>query len=241
MADATAKGGQVGFHLVNLETGADSPVTFAPVRDEAGTFSIVFDANGCIWTTSTFRNSGGLWPLRRYNPATKETAIISKVGQDTMLTTTADRKFIAYADGYATPSTYGRFSCDAATLPPPLHAIMPLYEIGVSRDGTQLALPSYTGVILSGAGPEKLDLNEALGAAYHPSRDYVFVVRADGTKVTVLETAHYTPVKELDLGTKFGWIGNHPFQEGRLRLSSDGKYVFCTAPGGIRYAETGLF
>jgi hypothetical protein len=47
-------------------------------------------------------------------------------------------------------------------------------------------------------------------------------------------------VKELDFGDKFGWVGNQAFMQGRLRLSSDGKFIFGTVPGGVRCAETGL-
>ena len=76
--------------------------------------------------------------------------------------------------------------------------------------------------------------------AYHPQRDFVFLARAGISTIAVYETANYTKVKELDFGDKFEWVGNHAFQRGRLRLSSDGKFIFCTVQGGVRCAETGL-
>lgn len=47
-------------------------------------------------------------------------------------------------------------------------------------------------------------------------------------------------VKELDFGDKFDWAGNHAFQSGRLRLSANGAWLFCTVNGGIRCVATGL-
>jgi len=52
---------------------------------------------------------------------------------------------------------------------------------------------------------------------------FCFLARAGISTIAVYETATYTMVKELDFGDKFEWVGNHAFQRGRLRLSSDGK------------------
>jgi hypothetical protein len=76
--------------------------------------------------------------------------------------------------------------------------------------------------------------------AYHPQRDFIFLARAGISTIAVYETTTYTMVKELDFGDKFGWVGNRAFKQGRLRLSSDGKFIFCTVQGGVRCAETGL-
>jgi len=103
-----------------------------------------------------------------------------------------------------------------------------------------LAVPGYAEMILSGGTVAKLDEREVLGVAYHPRRDFIFLARGGTSTIEVLDSVHYTPVKELEVGTMLGWNGNHAFKDGRLRLSSDGKSVFCTVTGGIRCAETGL-
>ena len=180
-------------------------------------------------------------PLRKYLPASKYTvAITARISQDTMLAASADREFIAYAEPSSSAGDYGRFRCRATQLQPPLRANAYLYEIGISRNGTQLAVPTGGGVVLSGAPVQKLDEKETIGVAYHPQRDFVFIARAGISTIAVYETATYTKVKELDFGDKFEWVGNHAFQRGRLRLSSDGKFIFCTVQGGVRCAETGL-
>jgi hypothetical protein len=241
VADATDHNGSIGIHLVDLKTGTNTHVTFRAERMESGTYSVAFGADGAVWITSTIQGSGGLWPLRKYLPASKTTiAITTRVSQNTMLAASADREYIAYAEANSSAGDYGRFRCRATQLQPPLQANAFLYEIGISRDGTQLAVPNYAGVILSGSAAQKIDEKETIGAAYHPQRDFVFLARAGISTIAVYETATYTMVKELDFGDKFEWVGNHAFQRGRLRLSSDGKFVFCTVQGGIRCAETGL-
>jgi hypothetical protein len=240
VADAAPLNGGVGIHLVQLEAGVDSPVAIPQERMEKGTFSVVFGADGSVWMTSSIDGSGGQLPLRKYVPASKQTTRVSRVGQDTMLAASADREFIAYADGSSSPGTYGRFSCRASTLQPPHRANSFLYEIGLSRDGQQWAVPGYAEMILSGGTVAKLDEREVLGVAFHPRRDFVFLARGGRSTIEVLDSVHYTPVKELEVGTMLEWNGNHAFKDGRLRLSSDGKFVFCTVTGGIRCAETGL-
>jgi len=239
VADAANNNGSIGIHLVDLNTGADSHVTFRAESLEGGTYSVAFGADGAVWITSTFQGSGQV-PLRKYVPASKHTMVVASINQDTMLAASADRKYIAFAEANNSGGNYGRFRSSANGLPRPLQAKAFLYEIGISRDGSQLAVPVYDKVVLSGAAAQKLDESEVLDATYHPQRDFVFLARAGISTIAVYETTNYTMVKELDFGDKFDWIGNHAFQAGRLRLSSDGKFIFCTVQGGIRYAETGF-
>ena len=241
VADDSDHNGSIGIYLVDLNTGTSSQATFRAERMESGTYSVAFGADGAVWITSTIQGSGGTWPLRRYLPASNKTiATTTRVGQDTMLAASADREYIAYAEANSSAGDYGRFRCRATQFQPPLRANAYLYEVGISRDGTQLAVPNYTGVTLSGAAVQKLDERETIGVAYHPQRDFVFLARAGISTIAVYETATYTKVKELDFGDIFEGVGNHAFQRGRLRLSSDGKFIFCTVQGGVRCAETGL-
>jgi hypothetical protein len=239
VADSSENNGSIGMHLVDLKTGINTHVTFRAEGLEGGTYSVAFGADGAIWSTSSFQGSGRV-PLRKYDPATRRTIVITQENQNTMLAASADREYIAYAEANISSGDYGRFSCRATQLQPPLRANAFLYEIGINRNGTQLAVPTGGGVILSGSAAQKIDEKETIGVAYHPQRDFVFLARAGISTIAVYETATYTKVKEFDFGDRFEWVGNHAFQRGRLRLSSDGKFIFCTVQGGIRYAETGL-
>jgi hypothetical protein len=239
VADAANTTGNIGIHLVDLKSEADLHVTFPAERSEGGTYSVAFGADGAVWITSSFQGSGDV-PLRKYSPATRKVMVAARVGQDTMLTASANHEYIGYAEANSSAGNYGRFRCESAHPLPPLRANAFLYEIGVSRDGSQLAVPTYGKMVLSGAAMQQLDEKETLDAVYHPLRDFIFLTRANISTIAVYETTNYTKVKDLDFGERFEWPGQHAFQSGRLRLSSDGKFVFCTVQGGVRYAETGL-
>jgi len=239
VADATDNNGSIGIYLVDLKTGQSSHATFRAENQEGGTYSVAFGADGGVWITSSFHGSGWV-PLRKYDPVSRHTLVTRHVRQDTMLAASTDRQTIAYAEGDISSGDYGRFGCRATQIPQSLQANAFLYEIGISRDGKQLAVPNYGNIALSGAAVQKLDESETIGVAYHPQRDFVFLAQAGTAAIAVYETANYTKVKQLDFGEKFDWTGNHAFQRGRLRLSGDGMWLFCTVNGGVRYAETGL-
>jgi hypothetical protein len=239
VADAAGGNGRVCIHLVDLQTGKDSPASFTASFQESGTFSVAFGADEQIWISSSMNGSGFL-PMRKYNPATHGVQKLQLVGQDTMLAASADRQNIAFAEANVTPGSYGRMLCRADKLPKPMTADGFLYEIGISRDGAQLAVPGYGGVLLQGCATSKLDEERIIAVAYHPQKDYLFLTQAGTSLLSVYDTTTMSKVKELDFGDPFGWIGNHAYQTGRLKLSPDGKYIFCTVNGGIRYTETGL-
>jgi len=238
VADATDKNGIGCLHLVDLNAGTNARVTFRLDSLEGGSYSVAFGADGCVWFTSSFHGSGHV-PLRKYNPAGQHMLEIKSVSQDTMLSASADRQNIAFAEANSSAGLYGRLSCQATQLPKPLQAMSFLFEVGISRDGTQLAVPTYQKVIISGSAVQSLDERDVIGVAYHPQRDFVFLTWGGTSTVAVYETATYQKVKELDFGDKFQPI-NKGFQSGRLRVSSDGTLVFCTVNGGVRYAKTEL-
>jgi hypothetical protein len=91
-----------------------------------------------------------------------------------------------------------------------------------------------------GSPTDSLLESSVIGAVYHPARDFLFIARSGTSTITGFETTDYQKVKELEFGQDFKWVGNHAFQEGRLRMSNDGSLLFCTVNGGVRYAQTGL-
>ena len=239
VADAAGGNGRVCIHVVDLQTGKDSPAAFSAEFQESGTFSVAFGADGQIWISSSMNGSGFL-PMRKYNPSTHGVQKLQSVSQDTMLAASADHQNIAFAEADVSPGSYGRILYRAVQLPKPMRSEYFLYEIGISRDGSQLAVPGYGSTLLPGSATPKLDEQQVIAAAYHPLRDYLFVARAGTSILSVYDTTTLSNVKEFDFGDQFGWVGNHAYQTGRLKLSQDGKYIFCTVSGGIRYAETGL-
>jgi hypothetical protein len=239
VADAAGGNGRVTLHLVDLQSGTDSPFNFPAQMQESGTYSVAFGADGGVWVTSSMKGSGFLY-IRKFTPINRHYFTAEQVSQDTMLAASADRQNIAFAQANNSAGDYGQFACRAIHLPHASQANAFVYEVAINRDGSQLAVPSYHNVILSGSATPKLDEQQIIAAAYHPLRDYLFVAQGGTSLLSVYDTATMSKVKELDFGDQFGWIGNHAYQTGRLKLSQDGKYIFCTVNGGIRCAETGL-
>jgi hypothetical protein len=238
VADDSRYGDNIAIHQVALETGARSLVKFPAEPEEAGTFSVVFAADGAVWITSFLSRSGRTSPLRKYIPATRQVIQMARLGHDAILATSADHEYIAYACADQETGSFGWFRCRASRLPPPFQVNASLFEVAISRDGSQLALPNQSGVTLSGAAVPSLDETNVIGVAYHPQQDFIFLARSDNSKIEVLDTANYTVVKELEFGVPLAGDGCHAFREGRLRLSGDGAFIFCTVPGGVRCAET---
>jgi hypothetical protein len=114
-----------------------------------------------------------------------------------------------------------------------------LFEIGISRDGKQLAVPGYRSLALAGASVGALDEQNVLCAVYHPVKDFMFVSQSGTSLVSVYETGQYARVKDIDMGEPFD-SNNRAFQTGRLKVSPDGKYLFCTVRGGVRWVELKL-
>jgi hypothetical protein len=239
VADAEGQSGRIGIYLVDLKTGANSRATFPAEPQESGTYSVAFGADGAVWITSSL-NGSGFVPLRKYNPVNHSRLVMQRVSEDTMLAASADRQIIGFAEGNISSGDYGRIRYRASQLPPTiLRANAFLHEIGINRDGTQLAVPTGQNVLLSGTTVPLIDEPRVIGVAYHPQQDYVFLACGGSSVVAVYETKTGTRLKELDFGDKFNWA-NRAFESGRLRLSADGAWLFCTVNGGIRCAATGL-
>jgi hypothetical protein len=239
VADAAATGREVWIYLVDLRVQTNQLVAFPAQRQESGTYSVAIGEDGGVWITSTLKGSG-FTPLRKYTPATRTSITLGDVSKGTMLSASADRKMIAFAQAGMTPGAYGQFSCRATQLPKPQRADGFVFEVGISRDGAQIAAPTYTQVLLSGANTSELPERECVGVVFHPQRDFVFLAEADSSFVAAYESRTFAKAKQLNFGSQFHWTGGNGFEEGRLRISKDGALLFCSVPGGVRYMETGL-
>jgi hypothetical protein len=239
VADASANNRRVGIYLVDLDAKTPERVTFAAGLMEGGTYSVAFGEDGGVWISSTINGSG--WaPLRKYNPKNRTTIQLQDVSKNTMLSASADRKVIGFAQASITPGSYGQFFCRATQLSKPTQASSFLYEVGVSRDGAQVGAPAYDQVFVLGSAGPGIPGREHLGIVYHPRRDFVFLSQAGSSLIEAYETQNYTRAKDLDFGYQFQWRGGNAFEEGRLRISDDGSLLFCTVQGGVRYMQTGL-
>ena len=231
-------------HVVDLTTGATRRITFEIGIGglEGGTYTAAFAAADTVLVSSTFRGSGWV-PLRRVDLATGSVTTLASVRQSTMLTPCADNSVIAYAEANISSGEWGRYRVADGGFAESGTGWF-AYEIGVSRDGTQFAVPSYNGTYVYNQNLEQIGKigvyadEGPIGLAYSPVADVVYFAWADRDRthpaIDVYDTTTLTKIATVDAGTPFDWVGNKAFAHGRLKVSEDGSLLFATVGGGVK-------
>ena len=113
--------------------------------------------------------------------------------------------------------------------------------MGVNRDGTQYAIPTYNGTYICDANLTKFHIvgqyagPQPIGVVYHPVENTVYFAWRDSTEVRAFDTASFFQTAAYNFEHMFAHTGNHAFREGRLKISRDGSLLFATVNGGVRY------
>lgn len=235
------------IHIVDLTKGQARQVSFTKEFGEAGTWSVAFGSDGALLISSHFNGSGTV-PLRRYDPASNSTTLLtsglSNLNQDTMLSANADRSVIAFAESNSSDGPWGRYRVadgDLARRQGYTDGTSAFnYEIGVNRNGTQFAIPTYFGAYIYNASYQKIATVgdyagvHPIGVAYHPTQDLVYFAMAQTRSVRAYNTSDFSLAATYDFENTFESPGNHAFVEGRLRIAPDGSKLFCTVDNGVR-------
>lgn len=231
------------IHQIDLTTGQSKKVAFTQAGGEGGTYSIAFGNDGNALISSTYDGSGWV-PLRKYNPITGEVTTLASVRQNTMLGASTDRSVIGFAESNISDGRYGRYRVSDGEI---LNKDWGNgtgwfnYEIAVNRDGTQYALPTYGGTFIADQNLIKIDKvgqyagGQPIGGVYHPTQDIVYFPWAGTSKVYALDSLTFEKITEYNFENNFNHPGNRAYGEGRMKISSDGKYLFSTVDGGVRF------
>lgn len=244
VADRTRTSAEVWVHLVDLQTGQASRATFPRGFGEGGTYTVAFGADGRLLVTSTYEGSGWV-QLRRYDPATGASAVVaSSVRHNTMLAASGDGSVVGFAESDSSDGPFGRYRVSDASL---LRKSFSggtgwfNFEIGVNRDGTQYALPTYGGTFIYDANLNRVASvppvagSQPIGVVYHPVEPVVYFAWAGTTQVRAHDAATFAQTAAYDFEYSFAWVGNFALREGRLRISRDGSLLFATVGGGVRF------
>jgi len=260
VADLLYSTNQVWIHLIDLNTQQIRQVTFGRSFYEGGTFAVAFGSDGAVLVSSTFLGSGWV-PLRRYDPATDTTTVVvPSVRQSTMVSASADGRYIGFAESNSSAGPLGYYRVDTGTVAASGWGTGWFnYEIGVNRDGTQFAVPTYNGTYIYNRSLAQTGLvgtyaaAQPIGVAYHPLQDVVYFTWADGYYspqphrfVKAHRTSDFAVLRTFDFEYTFQHPGNHAFGSGRLRIAPDGSYLFGTVGeptanlgGGVRFVQLG--
>ena len=245
VADRQRSETEVWIHLVDLQTGLSRKATFPRAFMEGGTFTVAFGNDGAVLVTSTFEGSGWV-PLRRYDPATGGTTqIASSVRQDSMLAGSADGSVIGFAESNSSSGPFGRYRiADGNLLRKSGYTDGTSwfnYEMGVNRNGTQYAIPTYGGAYIYDGDLRRITIlgqyagPQPIGVAYHPAEDIVYFAWTGSTEVRAFDTNSFAQLTAYNFEHSFTHPGNWAFQQGRLKISRDGSLLLATVNGGVRY------
>jgi hypothetical protein len=239
-ATAEEGGRERGFvHAVDLDTWQGRRIAFDVEAGELGSYSVAFaDADRAL--VSTRARAAADVPLRRVRLTDGTVEVISgrRVAPDTMLAGSADGRVVAFAEGDSGAGQFGVFQNPSG---PFLDGIAgrTVHEIGVSRTGTQVSVPTSLGLLIYDS---TLTLTESLGGsgdavlgvAYHPTIDRMYVAWArevDGIEAYSAET--FQKLSTIDAAANLAWASGDAFVRGRLRVARDGSFLLATTNDGI--------
>ncbi|HEX7314832.1 MAG TPA: Ig-like domain-containing protein [Pyrinomonadaceae bacterium] len=255
VADRTRTTTNTWVHVVNLTTGASSKALFPRSFQEGGTYTVAYGADNRVLVTSTIEGSG--WgPLRRLDPATGAWIDLksyfpgfpSEVRQNTMLAASGDRSVVGYAEADSSAGPLGRYRVSDSNIIQRTGYDYGTswfnYEIGVNKNGTQYAVPTYGGTFIYNANVLKTSTvlgtyagAQPIGVVYHPVEDLVYFPWTTTKQVRAFDTNTFAQVAAYDFEDTFQGNGNWAFQQGRMKMSRDGSLLFGTVTGGVRFVR----
>jgi hypothetical protein len=243
LADTAYDGSDSFVHLVNLDTLAVTTVDF-PLDGAAGTYTVAYGKNGDLVVSCQYNGSGSA-PLWLYDPSTDAETNLGSVSQGTMLRRSANGQVIALAEANDSGGPFGYYNFKTGDLNQSGGTGWFNYEIGVNKNATIYAIPTYGGTYiadqnlgLTGTVIGQYAGEQPVAAAFHPKKDLVYFPFAGTTDVEAYSTKTWTEVKSYNVGQTFESNGNYAFVDGRTKLSNDGSLLFVTVTGGVQYLST---
>lgn len=229
------------IYLVNPEDGSSRKIEFTRASGESGTFTVKWLADGGLYVSSSYNGSGTV-PLRRYDPATGSITVVqSRVEQNTMLAASGDGLTLATAGSNSSAGPFGTFDLALNTWKTTGRTNWYNFEVGISANGGQLAIPTYAGTFVYDRSFTKVATLGAyagqtpIGAAYHPVENLLYLPVANTAEVRVFDTTAFSQIGSINVGSTFSWVGNRAFVSGRTRLALDGSRLLVTVDGGVQY------
>jgi hypothetical protein len=245
VADSAYSSTSLWVYVVNLSSGTSQKAEFPLAFSEAGSWAVAFGNDGAVLITSAFQGSGWV-PMRRFNPATGDVKTVASVDQNSMVSSSGDGHIIGVAEANSSGGPVDRYDVTGQAITGTSGTGWFNYEIGVNRDGTQFAVPTYGGTYIYDGNLQFLTKlgtyasEGPVGVSYYPQGDIVFFAWWPTSYVRAYETHTMAEVARYDTGHSFGNNGNWAFVDGRVRSSRDGGSVFVTVGNGVSWIFRGL-
>lgn len=226
-----------GVHVVDLATGTTQDYFFGSSRTS---ISVAFEDNQTLVVSN-----GNLVELNLASGVFKPfggtfDANWAAVG--------ADRSVIGYTGPYSRgPFGLVRASDERVTSG---ELDVGVDKIAISRDGSQLALPTYEGTYILNSSLQQLGRvgeygkDIPLGAVYSPHSDIVYFAwhyhQPDGehhARIEAYNSMTLTRINAIDGGPVLPRKGNELIDNGYLKIAQDGSQLYATVPGGLNIYE----
>jgi hypothetical protein len=243
VANAVTNAAQSHVDIVNLKTLVVKRIYFTLDFMEDGTYTVAYDKAGRLLVSSRFQGSGSV-PLRQVNVKRSHSTTLGLVMQDSMLTPSADHTWIAVAESNDSGGPYGRYTTGDTSYQSTYTTGWFNYEIGISRDGNQMAVPTYGGTYFTDSRTSFPPLGQyagvqPVGVAYSPARDRVYFPFVQTNYIAEYDTATMTETHRWTVPSTFGANGNWAFVSGRTKVSSDDKTLCTSVTGGVWCTKLG--
>jgi len=241
VADSSADT-NVWVHLINLNTGQTNRVNFPAAFYESGTYAIAFGGDGAALITSRFAGSGWV-PMRRYDPVSGLTTTVASPRHDSMISPSGDGTTVFLAENDISSGPFSRYDVASRAFTRSGGDGTFNYECAVSRDASLYVVMATGGTFIYDSNFTRLTttgISGAIGAAFHPSADAVFLPIAGTTYVRAYSTIDWSLLGQFNFQYTFSAPGIQAFNNGRTRISPDGQILFVTVSGGVRYLRHGL-
>lgn len=242
VGDGTTQGTQNRIFVVTLATGAVRTISFPLAFNESGTFTTAWAGDGSLLVSSSFAGSGWV-PLRKVNVATGTSTVLATIRQDSMLTPSHDRMTVAIAESNISSGPVSYYNSLTGTVVSGANTNWFDFEVGVSKDGNEFAVPTYGGTFIynrafqqigtlgvyASQGPISVVFSPTDNLLYAAWYSWDFVSSA----VRVFDATTLAQVGTYPVQGQFNWVGNGAFQEGRIKISDDGLLLAVTVDGGV--------
>ena len=236
-----------GVFLVDLETNEPKRAIYQSSDDhERGSVSVAFADNNTVLVTTDF--SGSAWtPLRKYNLTTNQFTSLGKIRAGSMLSASADHSVVGVAEDNASDGPFDLYNVASDTL---LNSGRNgtkafNFDIAVNRNGTQSAILNNGNIVFVDSKlniiPNSLNpgwQKSIVGVAYHPVQDILYLTWANTSEVVAYDANTKQKITSYNVDSVFSYTYPLPFfNDGRIKLSPDGKYLFVRVGGGIQYID----
>ena len=236
------------FALIDLNTFQERPLSGA-TNSIYGANSVAFDNAGTLFVN--VREEYGYGTTFCYNLTTGEWKRTPVNGSAPLFVTTPDHERVGFATRGTSPGDWGYIN-------PQTGASVALnswsdgggfnYELGLSADGKQFAVPRYGSfniyndqgtrlASLGGYNPNVSGINAAMGVAYDPKNARFFAPWCDTNQVRIFDSLSFAQIGAYNFETIFGWQGNASMTKGHTRVSDDGSLLMVSVDGGVRWVR----